>query len=524
LIFLPAYENQNQGNIMSKDANRAFFGHPIGLSTLFASEMWERFSYYGMRALLVLFLTATFASGGFEMAELDAFTIYGIFTGLVYVTPIIGGMLADKVLGQRKSIYIGGLTMATGQFLLSASAWLHGSDVSMELRQTIFYAGLGILISGNGFFKPNISTMVGELYDNNDPRKDGGFTIFYMGINIGAFLSPLVAGKLGEQVAWQYGFLAAGLGMVLGTVWFFVRSHTLGHIGMPPKVKTESVRLAIKDWFSILIYWLGVVGFIFAVILGWGAIPSIVSQVIIYVMAIGGVLVLASSIFRGTSGKTEWSRVGVILVLAVFNIFFWSGFEQAGTTFNIFARDNTNRMIGSWEIPATWFQSINAFYIVAFAPIFSVLWVKLDKFKLNPNTPMKFAWGMTMLAFGFVVMAFAYTRSTGGDEIRLVSPLWLAMVYMLHTFGELCLSPIGLSMVTKLSPPKLVSTMMGIWMGSFAAGNFVASQMKAISLKLEATFGMEIQVFWMIAIQSGIIALMLLILSPWLKRMMHGIK
>lgn len=509
---------------MSKDANKAFFGHPIGLSTLFASEMWERFSYYGMRALLVLFLTATFASGGFEMAELDAFTIYGIFTGLVYVTPILGGMLADKVLGQRKSIYIGGLTMAIGQFLLSASAWLYGSDASMELRQTIFYAGLGILITGNGFFKPNISTMVGELYDNNDPRKDGGFTIFYMGINLGAFFSPLVAGKLGEQVAWQYGFLAAGIGMVLGTIWFFVRSHTLGHIGMPPKVKAERVRLAIKDWFSILVYVVSVVGVIFAIILGWGAMPSIVSTVIIYTLAIGASLFLAASIFRGTTGKTEWSRVGVILILAVFNIFFWSGFEQAGTTFNIFARDNTQRMIGNWEIPATWFQSINAFYIVAFAPLFSMLWVKLDKMKLNPNTPLKFSFGMALLAAGFVVMAMAYTRSTGGEQIRLVSPLWLAMVYMLHTFGELCLSPIGLSMVTKLSPPKLVSTMMGIWMGSFAAGNFVASQMKAISLKLETAFGIEIQVFWMIAIQSAIIALILLVLSPWLKRMMHGIK
>ncbi len=506
------------------DKNKAFFGHPVGLSTLFASEMWERFSYYGMRALLVLFLTATFATGGFEMAELDAFTIYGIFTGLVYVTPIIGGMLADKFLGQRKSIYIGGLTMAIGQFLLSASAWLHESGADMGLRQTLFFAGLGILICGNGFFKPNISTMVGELYDNNDPRKDGGFTIFYMGINIGAFLSPLVAGKLGEQVAWQYGFLAAGVGMLIGTVWFLWRSHTLGNIGMPPQIKAERNRLAIKDWIGILFIVLGVVALIFGIILGWSAIPSGISTTIIYVVAIGGLLYLFASIAKGTSGKTEWSRVGVILVLAVFNIFFWSGFEQAGTTFNVFARDNTMRMVGSWEIPATWFQSINALYIVAFAPLFSILWVKLDKIGLNPNTPMKFAIGMGLLALGFVAMAIAYTRSTSGEQLVLVSPLWLALVYLLHTFGELCLSPIGLSMVTKLSPAKLVSTMMGVWMGSWAAGNFVASQMKAISLRLEDVLGREIQVFWLIAVQSGIIALILVALSPWLKRMMHGIK
>jgi POT family proton-dependent oligopeptide transporter len=509
---------------MSIDKNNGFFGHPVALSTLFASEMWERFSYYGMRALLVLFLTATFASGGFEMAELDAFTIYGIFTGLVYVTPILGGILADKVLGQRKTIYIGGLTMAIGQFLLAISAWLHGTDATMEFRQTLFFGGLGVLILGNGFFKPNISTMVGELYDNNDPRKDGGFTIFYMGINLGAFLSPLVAGKLGEQVAWHYGFLAAAVGMLIGTVWFLVRSHTLGNIGMPPKVKSKRDRLIGKDWISILIYVICIVGLVFGIIIGWGVIPSVVSTTIIYIIAIGGVLFLVSNIFRGTSGKTEWSRVGVILVLAVFNIFFWSGFEQAGTTFNIFARDNTQRMIGNWEIPATWFQSINAIYIVIFAPIFSVLWVKLSKRNLNPNTPMKFAWGMVLLALGFVIMAIGYSKSTSGDQIQLISPLWLSAVFLLHTFGELCLSPIGLSMVTKLSPPKLVSTMMGVWMGSFAAGNFVASQMKAISLKLESVIGTEIQVFWLIAIQSAIIAVFLVILSPWLKRMMHGIK
>ncbi|MGQ7870587.1 peptide MFS transporter [Sunxiuqinia sp. sy24] len=507
---------------MAKDQNTVFFGHPMGLSSLFATEMWERFSYYGMRALLVLFLTATFANGGFELAELDAFTIYGIFTGLVYVTPIIGGMLADKVLGQRKTIYIGGLTMACGQFLLATSAMIDGGD--MALRQTIFYAGLGILILGNGFFKPNISTMVGELYDNNDPRKDGGFTIFYMGINLGAFIAPLVAGKLGEQIAWEYGFMSAGVGMLIGTLWFFIRSHTLGHIGMPPKVKSERVRLAINDWVSIVLYVVGIVALVFGIIQGWSSISSSAQSWLVRLIAVGGTGYLLLNIFRGTNGKTEWSRVAVIMVLAVFNIFFWSGFEQAGTTFNIFARDNTQRMIGNWEIPASWFQSVNAIFIVGFAPLFSILWAKLDKKNLNPNTPMKFAWGMIMLSLGFVVMAIAYTKSTTGGAVTLISPLWLVFVFMLHTFGELCLSPIGLSMVTKLSPPKLVSTMMGVWMGSFAAGNFVASQMKAISMKLEAAIGQEVQVFWLIAIQSAIIALMLVVLSPWLKKMMKGIK
>ncbi|HOO83610.1 MAG TPA: peptide MFS transporter [Prolixibacteraceae bacterium] len=504
---------------MIKDKNKAFFGHPIGLSSLFATELWERFSYYGMRALLVLFLTANFIDGGFEMAELDAFTIYGIFTGLVYVTPIIGGMLADKILGQRKTIYIGGLTMAIGQFMLASSAMMKNAD--MDYRQMIFFAGLGILILGNGFFKPNISTMVGELYDNNDPRKDGGFTIFYMGINMGAFLSPLVAGRLGEQVAWEYGFMAAGIGMLIGTVWFFLRSHTLGKIGMPPKYNGEKLRLVLKDWGSIVLYVIGLVGFVLLLIFGFDAIPPVVRKWIINIVIISGLAYIISSIVRGTNGKTEWSRVAVIFVLAVFNIFFWSGFEQAGTTFNIFARDSTQRLIGNWEIPASWFQSINAIFIVLFAPIFSILWLKLDKKGLNPNTPMKFGWGMLLLSVGFIIMAFADKSATGGN---LVSPLWLIMVYMLHTFGELCLSPIGLSMVTKLSPPKLASTMMGVWMGSFAAGNFVASQMKAISIKLETGLDMEVNVFWFIAIETAIAAAILMLISPWLKKMMKGIK
>lgn len=508
---------------MSKDRSKAFFGHPVGLSTLFASEMWERFSYYGMRALLVLFLTATYANGGFEMAELDAFTIYGIFTAMVYVTPIIGGILADKLLGQRKCIYIGGITMAMGQFFLAASAMYESNP---EFRKMLLFAGLGILIVGNGFFKPNISTMVGKLYDNNDPRKDGGFTIFYMGINMGAFIAPLIAGKLGEQIAWEYGFISAGAGMLIGTTWFLFRSHTLEHIGMPPKSKPESLRLAGKDWFSILAYVLGCVALVLAIIFGGSAIQKEAGAWIIRILATAGILYLLTDIIRGTSGKTEWSRVGVIVILAVFHTFFWSGFEQAGSTFSIFARDNTQRIIGNWEIPATWFQSINAVFIIIFAPLFSVLWIQLDRKKLNPNTPMKFAWGLILLCIGFIVMAIAYTKSTTTPDgsVFKVSPLWLTSVFLLHTFGELCLSPIGLSMVTKLSPPKIVSTMMGLWMGSIAAGNFIASQMKAISISLEKTLHTEIQVFWLIAFQSAVMAVIAIILSPWLKKMMKGIK
>lgn len=502
--------------------DRGFFGHPIGLSTLFATEMWERFSYYGMRALLVLFLTASFANGGFGLDREAAFTIYGIFTGLVFVTPMLGGILADKVFGQRMTIYIGGLTMAVGQFMLSAAA-IGGDD--LESRQFWFYAGLGVLILGNGFFKPNISTMVGDLYENNDPRKDGGFTIFYMGINLGAFIAPFVAGYLGEKVSWEYGYLASGVGMLIGVLWLILRSEkTLGHIGLPPKNKMDRTHLTKLEWGKIVavtaILIFGVIGFM----QGWASLSAGAQSAIPKVVGLVGGLYLVISIFRGTKGRDQWARVAVIMVLAFFNIFFWIGFEQAGTTFNLFAVDNTDRMIAGFEIPASWFQAINAIFIVILAPLFSLLWLKLDKFKMNPKTPFKFGWGMMLLSIGAGVMAVADTISNSGSSMVLVSPLWLTLVYLIFTMGELCISPIGLSMVTKLAPPKLVSTLMGVWMFSFAAGNFGASQMETLSKSMEATIGQPVNVFWFVAVITGVAAALLFILGPWLSKMMHGIK
>lgn len=546
---------------------KTFFGHPVGLSTLFATEMWERFSYYGMRALLILFLTAQLAIGGFGMDELEAYTIYGIFTAMVYITPILGGILADKWLGERKLIYAGGITKAIGHFTLATSAAM--PSALAEVRQPLFFAGLAILILGNGFFKPNISTMVGKLYDNNDPRKDGGFTIFYMGINLGAFLAPMIAGSLGENVAWHYGFLTTGFGMLIGTVWFYFRNNTLGRIGMPPSTSKEQLTLIGRDWLDILAVVALSVAISYGFIYGWSYVMPMLQQVIIWGSAIAGVIYLTIRIWANTKGKTEWSRVGVIMILALFNIFFFSGFEQAGTTFNVFARDNVDRIINvdtiryffiaiavgfaalgffmrlkgkksvvyysfslgvlavfyliqhyalqgdTVEIASSNFQSINALAIFIFAPLFTIMWARLDKWRANPSTPMKFGWGIMLLSAGFVVMAIGDARSQGGV---LVSPMWLVMVYLLHTFGELCLSPIGLSMVTKLSPVKLGSTMMGVWLGSFAFGNFLGAKMKSIAILY------DLPLFWFIAAETFIAALILMALSPWLLKMMKGIK
>ncbi|MFI3285336.1 MAG: peptide MFS transporter [Rikenellaceae bacterium] len=498
-----------------------FFGHPIGLSTLFATEMWERFSYYGMRALLVLFLMAGIDAGGFGLNEEKAFTIYGIFTFLVYVTPLIGGVLADKVLGQRATIYIGGLTMAAGQFMLAFAA-MNGAD--LESRQFWFYVGLGILILGNGFFKPNISTMVGQLYDDNDPRKDGGFTLFYMGINLGAFIAPLVAGYLGESVSWEYGYLSAGAGMLIGVIWFILRSEkTLGHIGLPPNAAPDSKCLTTKDWGHIALFVTAIVGGTVGFLVGWNTLPTLIQTIITYGVGIAGGLYLIISIIRGTENADQWKRVAVILILAFFNIFFWVGFEQAGTTFNVFALSNTDRMVFGFEIPASWFQAINAIFIVLLAPLFSFLWVALGKVKLNPKTPFKFAWGMLLLSAGAAVMAVADSISNGGAEIVKVSPLWLTGVYLIFTIGELCISPIGLSMITKLSPPKLVSTLMGVWMFSFAAGNFGASQAQKLSNVVEVAIGQPVNVFWFVSAITAIATLCLFLLGPWLSKMMKGI-
>ncbi|ODS89294.1 MAG: peptide transporter [Chryseobacterium sp. SCN 40-13] len=489
-------------------------GHPKGLYALFFTEMWERFSYYGMRALLTIFLTAELATGGFGLDRSESLSIYGVFTALVYLTPILGGWFADKILGQRKSILIGGLVMAIGQFMLAASAFVDLMG-DLETRKNFFYLGLGVLILGNGFFKPNISTIVGDLYDNDDPRKDGAFTIFYMGINIGAFLSPFVAGTLGEKVGWPYGYLAAGIGMLIGVLWFYGKRNTLEDIGLPPGYKEKGItKLLPKDWRDVVLYTIANVAFVFLVMFIWNNTSDIIHTIMVWVLGIAGAGFIGLSIFKGTTGSTEWTRVFVILILAFFNIVFWAGFEQAGGTFNLFAQENTDRNVGGFEIPTTWFQNINPIAIVTLAPLFSILWIKLAAKRLNPRTPVKFAMAMFIGAVAFFIMTQAQNSADAGN---LVSPMWLVVVYVLLTIGELMLSPIGLSMVTKLSPGKITSIMMGVWMASFALGNYLAATLEQIL----TTYDFDLYPFiTYLMLGSGV---GLLLLSPLLNKFMKGI-
>ncbi|GIV38858.1 MAG: dihydroorotate dehydrogenase [Thermonema sp.] len=498
--------------------------HPSGLYVLFTTEMWERFSYYGMRALLVLYLVANLDNFGFGMGRKEALAIYAIFTGLVYLTPIIGGWAADRFLGKRKAVYTGAVMMAAGQFLLAASAFMAHS-LDPDLRFFIFSYGLGCLIFGNGFFKPNISTIVGDLYDDNDPRKDSAFNIFYMGINLGAILGPFLAGALGEQVHWGWGFFSAGVGMLISMLILFAKETSLNGYGLPPHAKLGQTRLTNKDWAELVVLAVVLILLTGGIIWGWRQLPDTTTDVIVKAGFAVLILGLLWVIVSNTKGATEWSRMGVILVLAFFNVAFWAGFEQAGGTFNLFAEEKTNRFIEAlnWEVPTTWFQNINPLAILIFAPLFSVMWLKLDQRKLNPRTPIKFALGLLLGGLAFAIM----TQADALAEHGKVSPLWLVAVYVILTLGELMLSPIGLSMITKLAPRKLVSVVMGLWMASFAAGNYLAGMLETFLEEFNAhqaeTQGFMLELYpfityWMLG--SGIV---LILLSPLLNKAMKGI-
>jgi proton-dependent oligopeptide transporter, POT family len=502
-------------------------GHPKGLYVLFATEFWERFSYYGMRAIFVLFMTNKLL---FDKAY--ASNIYGSYTGLVYLTPLIGGYVADRYWGNRKSIFVGGLIMALGQFLLFSCASLgQGSP----LATTLLWTGLAFLIFGNGFFKPNISTMVGQMYlESENSKKDSAYTIFYMGINSGAFVAPLVCGYLGENVDFKWGFLAAGIGMLIGLVIFYltkdkyVVSPSGEQLGIQPnKLKDSPVSETGETGFSST----QIIVLISSIIAAF-CIIHFALKVDIWGSAIYGMtLCLPFAILTDRSlSKIEKDRLWVIVIIMLFVIFFWMCFEQAGASLTFFADEQTNRTVFGWQMPASYFQSFNAGFIVLLAPIFAVLWGKLAKRGIEPPAPMKQAMGLGFLALGFLFIAFGTT----GDPSIKVSILWLTGLYFLHTVGELCLSPIGLSMVNKLAPGRFTSLMMGIWFMAIATGNKLAGTMsslypdpKAIGPKpvfLGITID-NLHTYFMIFVGfSGVAAIILFMLSFKLRKMMHGIK
>lgn len=517
--------------------NKMVMGHPAGLLVLFFTEMWERFSYYGMRALLTLFLVSSLADGGWEWTRSDAMQLYAWYTGLVYLTPLIGGMIADRITGFKKAILLGALIMTLG----------HASMALEMVHSNFFFIGLVALILGNGLFKPNISSMVGNLYPDNSPKKDAGYTIFYMGINAGAFLGMLLCGYIGEKIGWHYGFGLAGVFMLFGMLQFYFGRKIFGINGDSPKEVEAFIEQKAKEKHI-----------------------SIEKE--------------EEEIEEKIPAHVRRDRLIVAGVFMLASIVFFLAFEQAGGSMSIFALDYTQRILegnaaltfkwvdsiltivpigivslvlyslgkriykdypltiiftaisfaiiwalGIWkidrefgnletEVAASWFQILNSFFIITLAQGFSKLWERV----WNPSGPVKFALGLLLVGVGFAALAYGAGSIPQGAQTASVSMIWLIVAYFFHTSGELCLSPVGLSYISKLSPKKLLGLIFGLWFTASAIGNFISGQMGSTLDRVAEEYSMSF-FFMIFAVVPGITALVLLVLTPKLKKMMHGI-
>ena len=486
-----------------------FLGHPKGLFVCFATEMWERFSYYGMRALLILYLTKHW-----EFSDATSYLIYGAYTSLVYIMPVFGGMLADQILGSKKAVTYGAILLVFGHL-----------GMTVENSEQIFYLSLALIVSGVGFLKPNISTMVGALYDEGDPRRDSGFTIFYMGINIGAFTATLLCGYLGEQVGWAYGFGAAGIGMLFGLIIFLWGQKYLEGLAEPPSKKYLEQVPGLKG--ITYEYWAYMSG-ILMVVATWFLVQN--SQLVGQLLGGFGVVFIGAwllyALFR--CDPEERDRLIVVGILILFSLIFWALFEQAGSSLNILTDRGVDRVIFGWEVPASMFQSLNAGFIFTIAPLFAMLWIALAKRNMEPSTPIKFSIGIILVGLGFLSLVYGMKSSEGLQT----GVFWIILIYFLHTLGELCLSPVGLSSVTKLSPQRIVGFMMGMWFFASAAGNYVAGLIAKATASESSGNSSEIfdsiqkQSFMDVYTDVGVIAIgcgiLLAVITPILKKLMHG--
>jgi POT family proton-dependent oligopeptide transporter len=430
-----------------------WFGHPRGLSTLFFTEMWERFSYYGMRAFLILYMTASVANGGLGFDDRHAASVYGNYVGSVWLTPILGGLIADRFLGQYRSVLLGGTIIALGHFTLAFNTL------------TTFYTGLVLIVIGTGLLKPNVSTIVGSLYDPGDARRDAGFSIFYMGINLGAFIGPLIAGGLAQKVDWHLGFAIAGIGMVLGLVQYVVGKR---------HIETGLERLASRPK------------------------PA-----------------AATATTGGGFTPEEWKRIAVIFVLFVFASVFWGAYEQAGSTLNLFGDRYSDNVVFGFAFPSSWYISVQALFVILLAPVIAWVWVKLGP--RQPSVPAKFALALLFVGLAFLLLVPAGRIAQGGVGLK-VSPLWLVGAYFIEEWGELCLSPVGLSAVTKLAPTRIVSLMMGVFFLSNALGNKLAGWTAGFFSSMPLS-----QLFGAVAGVSLVAALIMFALIRPVKKLMGGV-
>lgn len=506
------------------------FGHPKGLMTLFFTEMWERFSYYGMRALLILFMTTAIVDGGLGFDDKTSGAIYGLYTMGVYLLALPGGWFADRLFGLKKSVWYGGIIIAIGHFTMALPGIIHlfaenpaaSTDELSSLDTNSFFLGLIFIVIGTGLLKPNISSIVGQLYPIGSSKRDAGFSIFYMGINIGALIAPIACSTL-ATFDWHLGFGLAGLGMVFGLIQYRLSSGSLDGYGEDIAIVTEE-DVRHREKLKKILLGIGTFSLLLLTVLFLGFIPINVSAIAGAsgtIIAVVAFVYLGYVILFGGLNTEERKKVGVIAILFLFSALFWSGFEQAGSTLNLFAERFTDRNFLGWEIPAGYFQSINSMFIILFAPFFGALWVGLGRRNLEPSSPLKFAMGLILLGMGFLVMYFAAKIAASGD---LAAPTWLIFTYMLHTFGELSISPVGLSLVTKLAPAKYGGQMMGIWFLSVSLGNLFAGLIagEASGGTEEALMRMPDQ--YMIIVYTAVGAgVLLLLLSRPIRRLMGNV-
>lgn len=476
--------------------DRSFFGHPRGLSTLFFTEMWERFSYYGMRALLILFMTAAVAKGGLGFSTSKAGAIYGLYTAMIYLFGLPGGWLADRILGLRRGVLWGGVIIALGHF-----------SMAIPTLNT-FYLGLALIVVGTGLLKPNVSTLVGSLYAENDVRRDAGFSIYYMGINIGALVAPLVCGYLGENINWHYGFGAAGVGMTAGVIQYALGDKYLGKGGLAASRTPEDFRLLKRGGIAI------VAVVVLGIVLG-STVFSAERLSDVFGVLLSAIVVAFFFWLLSAKGYTalERRRFWAILVLFIASAAFWSAFEQAGSTLNLFADRNTN--LHAWDSPlwglfrASYLQSFNSIFIIALAPVFAWIWIALKR--REPSVTAKFSLGLIFVGLGFAILI----PVAGGE---LASPWWLTGTYLLHTVGELCLSPVGMSAMTKLAPERIGGLIMGVWFLSISVGDYIGGRLASVyeTFPLPALFGM-------VAGFCIVVGVLLVLLLRPMKRLTGGV-
>ena len=459
-------------------ADRSFFGHPRGLATLFFTEMWERFSYYGMRAILIYFLTDTLAKGGLGFADSKAGAIYGVYTSMVYLLCLAGGWMADRITGRRRAVLIGGILIALGEFSLMAPTNLG------------FYLGLVLLMTGTGMLKGNVSVIVGELYAPGDVRRDSGFSIFYMGINIGALISPLICGWIGHTYGWRWGFGIAGVGMLAGLIQYVLGGKYLGSAGLHPASTGDPAKDRRQKRNAALAVG-GILGFFLLIgILGLLGVFQMTAETLSdaegWALLVVAVAVFSWLLFLPGWTAAERKRSAAILVLFVASAVFWAAFEQAGSSLSLFGERSTHRSLFGYNYPASWFQFVQPFFVIAFAPVYAWLWIALRKHE--PSSPTKFSLGLLFGGLAFLVLVPAANMAQGGAQ---VAQWWLIGTYFLQTMGELCLSPVGLSAMTKLAPERAAGLIMGIWFLSTSIGNWMAGKAASLysSMPVPTLFG-----------------------------------